>query len=322
MLESGWCGFWGSHIKLYPIIPYYLTCGRWRFNATSHTRLKGGAGPSSSFTLRLRDWRSMWVQDGCNIHMDSYMASIGSCFILTWIVFKNHFLEVGLTPNRETMALRTLTTVDLFYFYHAWRSMWIGIHWNSIWLRAQSYMTSHYTWGYVTTLHDLEVSWDGFWTLSFGLSQFHGHGSWLVCEVALRPDLDKAHVITPIYLNKFVVLYQFMYVHLNLHNVTLLNVTPSLIPQNPEELQLESPFMLSHFPPIYPKFLHQNNPSKSLDHALVWITLSSLSFLQCWFLCYSIMSHATLIIHYYASMLTLRASSYHVHFGYHVHDTR
>jgi hypothetical protein len=24
-----------------------------------------------------------------------------------------------------------------------------------------------------------------FWTLSFELPQFHGHGSWLVCEVAL-----------------------------------------------------------------------------------------------------------------------------------------
>ena len=34
-----------------------------------------------------------------------------------------------------------------------------------------------------------EVSWDGLWTLSFGLSQFHGHGSWLVCEVALK-DID------------------------------------------------------------------------------------------------------------------------------------
>jgi hypothetical protein len=30
----------------------------------------------------------------------------------------------------------------------------------------------------------LEVCRDGVWTLSFGLSQFHGHGSWLVCEVA------------------------------------------------------------------------------------------------------------------------------------------
>jgi len=32
----------------------------------------------------------------------------------------------------------------------------------------------------------LEVSWDGLWTLSFGLSQFHGLDSWVVCEVALR----------------------------------------------------------------------------------------------------------------------------------------
>ena len=31
----------------------------------------------------------------------------------------------------------------------------------------------------------LEVCWDGLWTLSFGLSQFHGHSSWLVCVVAL-----------------------------------------------------------------------------------------------------------------------------------------
>ena len=32
----------------------------------------------------------------------------------------------------------------------------------------------------------LEVCWDGLSTLSCGLSQSHGHGSWLVCEVALR----------------------------------------------------------------------------------------------------------------------------------------
>ena len=31
----------------------------------------------------------------------------------------------------------------------------------------------------------LEVCWDGLRTLSFGLSQFHGHGSQLMCEVAL-----------------------------------------------------------------------------------------------------------------------------------------
>ena len=39
-------------------------------------------------------------------------------------------------------------------FYHVWGPAWIEIHWNSIWLRAQLHMTSHYTWGFVITLHD------------------------------------------------------------------------------------------------------------------------------------------------------------------------
>jgi len=56
------------------------------------------------------------MQDGCKVYMDSYMASHGLCFMVTWTIFKNHFLEVDLTQNRETMALRTFTTVDSFYF--------------------------------------------------------------------------------------------------------------------------------------------------------------------------------------------------------------
>jgi hypothetical protein len=36
--------------------------------------------------------------------------------MITWIVFKNHLSDVGLTQNHETMTLRMLTTVDLFYF--------------------------------------------------------------------------------------------------------------------------------------------------------------------------------------------------------------
>jgi hypothetical protein len=101
------------------------------------------------FTLRLRDQWSMWMWDGCKVYMGYYMASNGSCFMATQIIFKNHLLEVGLTQNRETMALRMLTTVGLFYL-----PTWVDIHWNNIWLRAWSYMTSHYTWGSVTTLHD------------------------------------------------------------------------------------------------------------------------------------------------------------------------
>ena len=37
------------------------------------------------------------------------------------------------------------------------------------------------------------VSWNNFWTLPFGLSQFHGHGSWLVCEVALNWTEQNSH---------------------------------------------------------------------------------------------------------------------------------
>jgi hypothetical protein len=56
------------------------------------------------------------MQDGCKVYMDSYMASNGLCFMVTWTIFQNHFLEVDLTQNRKTMALRTLTTVHSFDF--------------------------------------------------------------------------------------------------------------------------------------------------------------------------------------------------------------
>ena len=84
------------------------------------------------------------------------------------------------TPNAHS---RWFTLI-----YHVWGPAWLKTHWNSIRLRAQSHTTSHYIWGsetprlrYVIS----KVSWDGLWTLTIGLSQFHAHGSWLVCEVAL-----------------------------------------------------------------------------------------------------------------------------------------
>ena len=56
------------------------------------------------------------MQDGCKVYMDSYMASNGSCFMVTWTIFKNHLLEASLTQTPETMALRMFTAVDLLYF--------------------------------------------------------------------------------------------------------------------------------------------------------------------------------------------------------------
>ena len=55
------------------------------------------------------------MQDGCKVYMVSYMASL--CFMVTWFIFKDLLLEVvGLIQNREIIALRMLTTFDLFYF--------------------------------------------------------------------------------------------------------------------------------------------------------------------------------------------------------------
>ena len=70
----------------------------------------------------------------------------------------------------------------LVIFYHVWGPTWIKIHSNSIWLRTRSWITSRYTWESLTYMI-LEVCWDGLWTLSFGLSQFHGHDSWLLAHV-------------------------------------------------------------------------------------------------------------------------------------------
>ena len=69
-----------------------------RDHNTSST-LIGGKGRAGQvrFTLCLRDQQSKWMQDGCEVYMDSYMASNGSCFMVTWTTFENHLLEVGLT---------------------------------------------------------------------------------------------------------------------------------------------------------------------------------------------------------------------------------
>ena len=169
--------------------------------ATSHTRLrardhytsstliggKGGAGPSSLLHMTLEgpteyvngkmDVKSTW--------MESCMASNGSCFMVTRTIFQKP--SFGGRPNTKLVGDHgTMNAHNRWFvlFYRAWEPAWIEIHWNSIWLRARSHMTRHYTWGLVTTLHDfggvvrrpldtffrvVTISWS--WT----------HGSWLVC---------------------------------------------------------------------------------------------------------------------------------------------
>jgi hypothetical protein len=133
-------------------------------------------------------WRTNGV---CKCKMD-----VKSTWISTWheTIHVSWSLELffqkpplGGTPNTKPWDHRTLNAHNRCFIllYHLRRPTWIQNHWNSIWLRAWSHMTSHYTWGSMTTSMILEVCCNGLWTLSFGLSQFHRHGSWLVCEVAL-----------------------------------------------------------------------------------------------------------------------------------------
>ena len=85
------------------------------------------------FTPHLRDQRSKWMQDVRKVYVDSHMASNGSCIMVTWTIFKNRLLEVDLTQNGETMALRNLTTIDSFHFISCEDPACIEIYWNSIW---------------------------------------------------------------------------------------------------------------------------------------------------------------------------------------------
>ena len=112
---------------------------------------------------------------------------------IQWIMFHGHLdyfqkPPLGGRPNTKPGDHGTPNAHNRWFilFYHVWGPAWIEIHWNSIWLRARSHMTSHYTWGSVTTLHDFGGVLGRPLDTFFGLSQFHGHGSWLVCEVALN----------------------------------------------------------------------------------------------------------------------------------------
>src|ERR1700737_5532256 len=99
-----------------------------RERATSHKRLrardyytsstliggKGEACPSSVHTMLKGpteyvnarwDVKSTWIPTWRLL--DHVSCSLGSCFMLTWTIFKNRLLEVGPTQKMETMALRT-----------------------------------------------------------------------------------------------------------------------------------------------------------------------------------------------------------------------
>ena len=68
----------------------------------------GMGGHRSMLMVMVWVWaqiRRKMLGSDVKVYVDSYIASNGSCFMVTWIVFENHLLEVGLTQNHwETMA--------------------------------------------------------------------------------------------------------------------------------------------------------------------------------------------------------------------------
>ena len=159
--------------------------------ATSHTRLRARDQYTSSthtggkaepvqvrFTPRLRDQQSKWMQDGCEVYINSYMASNRSCFMVTWTIFQNHLLEVGLTQNQKTTTLRPLTTIALFHFI-----LYDNLHESKLVSKhlAEGPITYDFTLHLRTRDHTTwfsKSSWDGLGTLPFGLSQCPGRVKW------------------------------------------------------------------------------------------------------------------------------------------------
>ena len=133
------------------------------YTSSTHIGGKGIAGASSLHNLR------------------GFLHGIG------WIMFHGHLdyfqrPPLGGRPNTKWGDQNTMNAHNRWIFLFL---SWMEVRLNSIWSRARSHMTSHYTQGPWPHYMISEVSWDGLWTLSFGLSQIHGHGSWLVCEVPL-----------------------------------------------------------------------------------------------------------------------------------------
>ena len=152
----------------FKLIPYTFWTMDPHLRATSHTRLsaydlytsstliggKSRAGPTSLHT-------TLWGINGvCECKMDAKATwnptwhQMDHVFTVTWTIFKKPSL--GGRPITKPGDYGTPNTHNCWFilFDHMWGPAEIKSHWNSIWLRAQSHMTSHYTWGSMTTLHD------------------------------------------------------------------------------------------------------------------------------------------------------------------------
>ena len=164
---------------------------RARDHPTSSTLIGGKRRTRSKFAASHYTWGTNGVHEckmDVKVYIDSYMTSTGSCFMVTWTIFKNHLQEAGQTQNRKTMALRTLTAVGFFYFLSRVKTR---VNRNPL---KQHLVNGPVTHGLPlhskicdhTTTRVWRRLGTAFGHFLCGLSQsHHGHGSWLVCEAAL-----------------------------------------------------------------------------------------------------------------------------------------
>ena len=205
--RSRWRKWWDGVVK-------------WGFDRSAVNRALGFRAPSLAFAcflgpLHTRDWGPVTstlqplslLERRSRSEFASHYAwgttGVSKCkmdvkctWILTWHQMDHVSWSLGLFLKPP---LRSRPNIKLgnhgfskshnhwfILFYHVWGP---HINRNSLkynWLRACSHNTSHYTWGHVTTLPDFGSALGEPLNIFFGPSQFHGHGSWFVCEVALR----------------------------------------------------------------------------------------------------------------------------------------
>ena len=118
---------------------------RTRDHGTSNPLIGEKAEPAQArFTLRLRD-----QQSECKMDVKSTWHQINH---VSWSLGLFLKLTSWGRPNTKPGDHGTLKSHNhsFIIFYHVWGPCMNRIHWNSIWLRAWSHMTSYYTWGSMT----------------------------------------------------------------------------------------------------------------------------------------------------------------------------
>ena len=129
----------------------------WHLRATSHTRLRDRDHRTSSTLIGAkRRSRSRfvahyaWGTNGvCECKMDVKSTCISTWHQMdhvSWVL--GVFMKPTLNgrPNRKPRDQYTLNTHNHWFIlrHHVFGPAWIEIHWNSIWLRTHSHMTSYY----------------------------------------------------------------------------------------------------------------------------------------------------------------------------------